>query len=50
MVNPRDVVSKALKDAESNKMESVYSLPMKLLKIISRIIPQELILKYFKWR
>lgn len=49
MVNAKDVVAKALNDAQSNKMESVYSFYMKLLKISSKIIPHELILKYFKW-
>jgi len=49
MVKSKDVVAKALQDSEQNKMESVYGIPMKLLKLISRMIPHRWILKMFKW-
>ncbi|WP_058485082.1 SDR family NAD(P)-dependent oxidoreductase [Defluviitalea phaphyphila] len=49
MVNSRDVVCKALRDSDENKMESIYGSLIKGFKIISRIIPHSIILKLFKW-
>ncbi|NLK20493.1 MAG: SDR family NAD(P)-dependent oxidoreductase [Epulopiscium sp.] len=49
MAKSKKVVSKALKDANKNKMVSVYGCSMKAFKVISKIIPHSLILKLFKW-
>lgn len=49
MVRSKDVVYKALKDVESNKMESVYGIFIKLFKVLSKVIPHRIILKYFNW-
>lgn len=46
-VSKEKVVSKAWKDAKRKKSVSVYGIPMNLLWILSKLLPNELILKGF---
>lgn len=48
MVKPADVVQLAIKDAYKGKELSVYSLPMKAVRVIARIIPTRFILPFIK--
>lgn len=43
MVDPEPVVAKAMKDSILKKEFSVYSFPMKLLHLITKILPQKII-------
>lgn len=44
-VQPKDVVTKALKDSSLGKELSIYGWPIKLIFILSKILPHKLILK-----
>lgn len=44
MVDSRDVVAKALRDACDKKATSVYSLPIQAFAILSKVVPHSLIL------
>jgi len=46
MVDVEDVVSLALKDSYRKKTVSVYSLPMQAFQLVSKILPQDLILAF----
>lgn len=46
-VDSKKVVHKAFEDAISRKEISVYSLPMKLFLVLSKILPHHLLLKFF---
>lgn len=46
MADPKKVVCKALKDGKSKKAVSVYGIAMKLVRIFSRICPEELMIKF----
>lgn len=51
MVKPEKVIKKALHDSARKRVKSVYSLPIKGIEIISRLIPHRyllLIMKYVK--
>lgn len=44
MAKPKDVVKKALRDAESKKPVSVYGIPMKLVHLAGKILPTRVVL------
>lgn len=44
-VQPKDVVTKALKDSSLGKELSIYGWPIKLIFMVSKILPHKLILK-----
>ena len=48
MAKPQKVVDKALKDAALHKEVSVYGIPMKLCNILTRIVPDKLLAKFFE--
>lgn len=48
MVEPEPVVKKALRDAIVRKEVSVYSLPMKGLHILTKVLPRKLIFGFLK--
>lgn len=48
MVEPKPVVKKALHDSIMKKEVSVYSIPMKMLHIITKVLPRRLIFSFLK--
>lgn len=46
MVEPEPVVKKALRDAMMGKEISVYSLPMKALHVLTKVIPRRMIFRF----
>lgn len=48
MVKPEPVVEKAIRDAILKKEVSVYSLPMKGLHVLTKILPRKLIFSFLK--
>ena len=48
MVQPEPVVQKALRDSILKKEISVYSLPMKALHLLTKMIPRKLIFRFLK--
>lgn len=47
MVNAADVVKKAMTDSINRKEMSIYGLPMKLLYILSKVVPHKFILEIY---
>lgn len=46
MADPKKVVKKALQDGKKNKAVSIYGVAMKFLRILCKICPEELIVKF----
>ncbi|MCF0114428.1 MAG: SDR family NAD(P)-dependent oxidoreductase, partial [Erysipelotrichaceae bacterium] len=47
-VEAEAVVNQAMKDIKKGKRISIYSLPMKVVHVISKLIPTDLILKFYQ--
>ena len=47
MADAREVVAKAIRDAEEEKDVSVYGLPMQIFKVLAKIIPHRWLLFFF---
>ena len=47
MVNASDVVDKAIKDSIEKKEISIYGIPMKLLYLLTKIVPHRIILNIY---
>lgn len=47
MADAREVVAKAIRDAEEEKDVSVYGLPMQICRIIAKVIPHRWLLYFF---
>lgn len=48
IVTSKDVVKQAIKDVEKGKSISVYSLPMKVVHFVCKVLPVDLVLKLYK--
>lgn len=49
MADPKKVVKKAIKDCARGKNESTYGIAMKLVKVISKLVPDNLIVRVIGW-
>ena len=47
MADAKEVVAKAIRDAEEDKDVSVYGLPMQIFKVLAKIIPHRWLLFFF---
>ena len=49
LADPKKVVKKAIKDCSKGRNESTYGIAMKLIKILSKLVPNNLVIRVIGW-